>query len=73
VISVNRRALGGLLFLGAIVLGGCEGLLVTDAKSMLVPRFTSAGMNPTMAAIMGAFQVLWIYYGLLIVSRPVVL
>jgi hypothetical protein len=26
-----------------------------------------------MAAIMGVFQVLWVYYGLLIVSRPVVL
>jgi hypothetical protein len=25
-----------------------------------------------MAAILGAFQILWIYYGLLIVSRPVV-
>ena len=30
-------------------------------------------MNPRMAAILGAFQILWIYYGLLIVSRPVVL
>lgn len=29
-------------------------------------------MNPRMAAIMGVFQVLWVYYGLLIVSRPVV-
>jgi hypothetical protein len=26
-----------------------------------------------MAAILGVFQVLWVYYGLLIVSRPVVL
>jgi uncharacterized protein with PQ loop repeat len=25
-----------------------------------------------MAAIMGAFQVLWVYYGLLIASRPVI-
>jgi hypothetical protein len=30
-------------------------------------------MNPRMAAIMGTFQILWIYYGLLIASRPVVL
>ena len=30
-------------------------------------------MNPRMAAILGIFQVLWIYYGLLIVSRPVVI
>jgi hypothetical protein len=29
-------------------------------------------MNPRMAAIMGAFQILWIYYGLLIHSRPVI-
>lgn len=35
-------------------------------------RQSSAGMNPRMAAIMGAFQLLWIYYGLLIASRPVV-
>jgi MtN3 and saliva related transmembrane protein len=30
-------------------------------------------MNSKMAAIMGAFQILWIWYGLVIVSRPVVL
>jgi MtN3 and saliva related transmembrane protein len=35
-------------------------------------RRSSAGMNPRMAAIMGAFQILWIYYGLLIASRPVI-
>jgi MtN3 and saliva related transmembrane protein len=29
-------------------------------------------MNPRMAAIMCAFQVVWIYYGLLIGSRPVI-
>jgi MtN3 and saliva related transmembrane protein len=29
-------------------------------------------MNPTMAGIMGVFQILWIYYGLLILSRPVI-
>jgi len=29
-------------------------------------------MNPRMAAIMGVFQILWIYYGLLIQSRPVI-
>ena len=38
----------------------------------MLRRQSSAGMNPRMAAIMGAFQVLWVYYGLLIVSRPVV-
>lgn len=30
-------------------------------------------MNPCMAAIMGALQVLWVYYGLLIIPRPVIL
>jgi len=30
------------------------------------------GMNPRMAAIMGIFQILWVYYGLLILSRPVI-
>jgi uncharacterized protein with PQ loop repeat len=29
-------------------------------------------MNPRMSAIMGVFQILWVYYGLLILSRPVV-
>src|ERR1700760_1237404 len=36
-------------------------------------RRSSAGMNPRMAGIMCVFQVLWGYYGLLIVSRPVII
>jgi uncharacterized protein with PQ loop repeat len=39
----------------------------------IVKRRSSAGMNPRMAAIMGVFQVLWIWYGLLIGSRPVII
>ena len=39
----------------------------------MLRRRSRAGMNPRMAAIMGVFQVLWVYYGLLILSRPVVL
>ena len=35
-------------------------------------RRSSKGSNPTMAAIIGVFQIVWIYYGLLIVSRPVI-
>ncbi len=35
-------------------------------------RRSSKGMNPTMAGIMGVFQILWVYYGLLIMSRPVI-
>ncbi len=44
---------------------------VPDLVAMLKRR-SSAGMNPRMAAIMGAFQILWVYYGLLILSRPVI-
>jgi uncharacterized protein with PQ loop repeat len=89
-----------VLFLGCILLCGCESL-VQDTQSLFVPRFhrseifgfvagfgttfaavpdliamfrrrSSAGMNPRMAAIIGVFQILWVYYGLLIHSRPVV-
>jgi MtN3 and saliva related transmembrane protein len=44
---------------------------VPDLFSMLKRR-SSAGMNPRMAAIMGVFQIFWVYYGLLIASRPVI-
>jgi len=43
-----------------------------DLLAMLRRRST-AGMNPRMAAILGIFQILWVYYGLLITSRPVIL
>jgi MtN3 and saliva related transmembrane protein len=43
-----------------------------DLLAMLRRR-SSAGMNPRMAAITGIFQIIWTYYGLLIVSRPVIL
>jgi MtN3 and saliva related transmembrane protein len=42
-----------------------------DLVGMLRRRST-AGMNPRMAAILCGFQLLWVYYGLLILSRPVV-
>ena len=29
-------------------------------------------MYPMMAAIMGTFQIVWVYYGILIASRPVI-
>jgi MtN3 and saliva related transmembrane protein len=44
---------------------------VPDLVAMLRRR-SSAGINPRMAAIMGGFQILWVYYGLLIGSRPVI-
>jgi MtN3 and saliva related transmembrane protein len=43
-----------------------------DLLAMLRRRST-AGMNPRMAGIMCVFQVAWVYYGLLIASRPVIL
>jgi MtN3 and saliva related transmembrane protein len=43
-----------------------------DLLAMLRRR-SSEGMNPRMGAIMGTFQILWIYYGLLIASRPVII
>ncbi len=90
-----------LLLVGVLALCGCEGLVVHDVTSLLIPRFqrsevlgfvagfgttfaavpdliamlrrrSSVGMNPRMAAIMGVFQILWVYYGLLILSRPVI-
>ena len=42
-----------------------------DLLAMLKRR-SSVGMNPRMAAILGVFQILWVYYGLLIASRPVI-
>ena len=42
-----------------------------DLIAMLRRRST-AGMNPRMVAIMASFQILWVYYGLLILSRPVI-
>jgi len=39
----------------------------------MLKRRSSKGMNPRMAGIMGLFQIVWVYYGLLIVSRPVIL
>jgi MtN3 and saliva related transmembrane protein len=42
-----------------------------DLLAMLRRR-SSAGMNPRMAGIMCVFQIAWVYYGLLIASRPVI-
>lgn len=38
----------------------------------MLRRRSSAGMNPRMVAIMAIFQIVWVYYGLLILSRPVI-
>jgi uncharacterized protein with PQ loop repeat len=39
---------------------------------MMFTRRSSQGINPTMAAIIGVFQIVWVYSGLLIASRPVI-
>src|SRR5436305_541343 len=44
---------------------------VPDLIAML-RRGSNMGVNPRMTIILGAFQILWVYYGLLIASRPVV-
>jgi len=44
---------------------------VPDLITML-RRGSHLGVNPRMTVILGVFQILWIYYGLLIASRPVI-
>ena len=44
---------------------------VPDVIRMFKQR-SSKGINPTMAGIIGVFQIVWVYYGLLIASRPVI-
>ena len=57
--------------LGLVAGFGTTFAAMPDLVSMLRRR-SSAGMNPRMATIMGVFQILWVYYGLLIASRPVI-
>ena len=38
----------------------------------MIRRRSHAGMNPRMAAITGVFQIVWVFYGALIRSRPVI-
>ena len=58
--------------LGFVAGFGTTFAAVPDLVAMLKRR-SSAGMNPRMAGIIGAFQIAWVYYGLLIASRPVIL
>ena len=59
------------------VVGFVAGLGTTFASLpdliAMLKRRSSKGMNPRMASIMGTFQIVWVYYGLLIASRPVIL
>jgi MtN3 and saliva related transmembrane protein len=58
------------------IFGFLAGLGTTFAANpdliVIFKRRSSAGMNPRMTAIMGTFQLLWVYYGLLIASHPVI-
>ena len=56
---------------GFVVGAGTTFAALPDLIGMLRRR-SSKGMNPRMAGIMGVFQIGWIYYGLLIASRPVI-
>jgi MtN3 and saliva related transmembrane protein len=57
--------------LGFVAGFGTTFAAMPDLIAMLKRR-SSAGMNPRMVVIMGIFQILWVYYGLLIASRPVI-
>lgn len=58
--------------LGLVAGFGTTFAAMPDLIAML-KRKSSAGMNPRMVTIMGVFQIIWVYYGLLIASRPVIL
>ena len=58
--------------LGLLAGFGTTFAAVPDLVAMLKRR-SSAGMNPRMAGIIGVFQIAWVYCGLLIASRPVIL
>ena len=75
-IPANTSSLLFPRFLRSEIFGFVAGLGTTFASVpdlvAMLKRRSSTGMNPRMAAIMGIFQLLWVYYGLLILSRPVV-
>jgi len=56
---------------GLVAGAGTTFAALPDLLAMLKRR-SSKGMNPRMAGITALFQLGWIYYGLLIASRPVV-
>ena len=62
----QRSELVGLIAGAGTTFAGLPDLIA------MLRRRSAVGMNPRMAAILGVFQILWVYYGLLIVSRPVV-
>ena len=39
----------------------------------MLKQQSTRGMNPTMPAVMAVFQVVWLYYGVMIDSRPIII
>ena len=76
-LAVDTQSLLLPSFKRSEVVGFIAGLGTTFAALpdliAMMRRRSSKGMNPRMAGIMGVFQIVWVSYGLLIGSRPVVL
>jgi MtN3 and saliva related transmembrane protein len=76
-LGVDTESLLFPAFRRSEVVGFIAGLGTTFAALpdliAMLKRRSCQGMNPRMAAIMGTFQIVWVYYGLLIGSRPVML
>jgi MtN3 and saliva related transmembrane protein len=75
-LTVDTQSLLLPRFTRSEVLGFAAGFGTTFAALPdligMLRRKSTQGMNPRMAGIIGSFQVLWIWYGLVIGSRPVV-
>ena len=39
----------------------------------MLKQQSTRGMNPTMPAVMAVFQVVWLWYGVMIDSRPIII
>ena len=65
--SLNWMRTFAVLLPGALVLGGCAGIGIQDAQAVVEP-----GHQPDDGGITAVFQIAWIYYGLLVASRPVI-
>jgi uncharacterized protein with PQ loop repeat len=73
---IDTQSLLAPKFYRSDIIGFLAGLGTTFAAVpdliAMFKRRSTAGMNPRMAGILGVFQILWVYYGLLIASRPVI-
>ena len=73
---IDTQSLIAPTFQRSEIIGFLAGLGTTFAAmpdlTAMIKRRSTAGMNPRMAGIIGVFQILWVYYGLLIASRPVI-